>query len=147
RQAKEYIDNFFKVHPKVEKYMKDEIEEAKESGQTKTMFGRIRKIPDIKASNFMVRQRAERIAQNTSIQGTAAEIIKIAMINLEKRLNKENVKAKLIMQVHDELLVDCPLDEVDKVKQIIKEEMENAVQLKVPLLTEIGVAYAWSDAH
>ena len=147
KQAKEYIDNFYRLHPAVEEYMHNEISEAKAFGRVKTMLGRIRKIPEINASNFMVRQRAERVAQNTSIQGTAAEIIKIAMNNLEQRLSKENYKAKLIMQVHDELIIDCPKTELEAVKKIVKEEMENAVKLKVPLITDLEVAYRWSDAH
>ena len=147
KEAKAYIDNFYRIHPKISEYMQEQISEAKNTGCARTMLGRVRKIPDINASNFMVRQRAERVAQNTSVQGSAAEIMKIAMNNLENRLTKENIGAQLIMQVHDELVVDCPKKEVEKVKEILKQEMENAVNLKVPLTTDVGSAYNWSDAH
>lgn len=146
-EAKSYIDGFYRAHPKIDEYMKKEVDFARENGFTKTLFGRIRKIPEIKASNFMVRSRAERVAQNMCIQGSAAEIIKVAMNNVEARLNREKLDAELIMQVHDELVVDCAKEIAPKVEAILKEEMVNAVQLGVPMVVDAQTAYRWGDAH
>ena len=147
KEAKQYIDGFFKLHPKIDEFMKNQIAFTKEHGYAKTLFGRIRKIPDINASNFMVRSRAERVAQNLCVQGTAAEIIKIAMNNVEKKLSAGNYNAKLIMQVHDELVVDCPKNEAEKVAKLVQAEMERAVLLLVPLKTDVEIAFRWGDAH
>ena len=147
KEAKQYIDNFYQIHPNIQKYMENEINFAKNCGFVKTAGGRIRKIPEINASNFMVRQRAERIAQNTSIQGTAAEIIKRAMINVEQRLNQLSCGAELIMQVHDELVVDCPTESVEKVKTIIRDEMIKAADMIVPMEVSIDCAFRWGEAH
>ena len=147
KEAKGYIDGFYKLHPNIEKYMDDQIKFAKENGFVKTMFGRVRELKDINVKNFMVRNRAERMAQNMAIQGTAAEIIKIAMNKVEKSLTEKGLKAKLIMQVHDELVVDCSKNEVDEVRKILKNEMENAVKLSVPLNVDISEAFRWGDAH
>ena len=147
KEAKGYIDGFYKLHPNIEKYMDDQIKFAKENGFVKTMFGRVRELKDINVKNFMVRNRAERMAQNMAIQGTAAEIIKIAMNKVEKSLTEKGLKAKLIMQVHDELVVDCPKNEVNEVRKILKNEMENAVKLSVPLNVDISEAFRWGDAH
>ena len=147
KEAKGYIDGFYKLHPNIEKYMDDQIKFAKDNGFVKTMFGRVRELKDINVKNFMVRNRAERMAQNMAIQGTAAEIIKIAMNKVEKSLTEKGLKAKLIMQVHDELVVDCPKNEVNEVRKILKNEMENAVRLSVPLNVDISEAFRWGDAH
>lgn len=147
KEAKGYIDGFYKLHPNIEKYMDDQIKFAKDNGFVKTMFGRVRELKDINVKNFMVRNRAERMAQNMAIQGTAAEIIKIAMNKVEKSLTEKGLKAKLIMQVHDELVVDCPKNEVNEVRKILKNEMENAVKLSVPLNVDISEAFRWGDAH
>lgn len=146
-EAKTYIEGFYRAHPKIDEYMKSEVEFARENGYTKTLFGRIRKIPEIKASNYLVRSRAERVAQNMCIQGSAAEIIKVAMINVEQRLKKENLDAQLIMQVHDELVVDCEKSIAAKVEKILKEEMVTAVELSVPMEVDAQTAYRWGDAH
>ena len=147
RDARALIANFYQKHEDVKKFMDNAIAVAKETGKATTMFGRTRKMFDINASNFMVRSRAERASQNMPLQGTAADIIKIAMVNTFKTLKESNLKAKLIMQVHDELIVDAPLDEKDKVIEILRNEMENAAKLKVPLVAQIESSYRWSDGH
>ena len=146
-EAKKLIDKFYEMHPDFVNYMDNEVKTAKEKGYVKTMFGRRRFLPELKASQFMVRQRAERMAQNSGIQGTAAEVIKIAMTNIEKRLTEQGFKAKLIMQVHDELIIDCPKTEVDAVVKMVKAEMNGAVKLDVPLVTDVEMAYRWGEAH
>lgn len=139
KQAKEYIDSFFKLHPKVEEYMNKIIADAKTSGRVYTMLGRFRNMDaEINAPNFLIRSGAERAAQNMPLQGSAADIIKLAMINVARRLEQEKLDAKLICQVHDELVIDCPKAEEEKVKKILKQEMENVVDLSVPLEVEMS---------
>lgn len=147
KQAKELIDSFYNLHPAIKKYMEMQIENAKETGKAVTIFGRSRKIPEIKSSNYLVRTRAERASQNMPLQGTAADIIKIAMVNTYKALKNGNYKSKLIMQVHDELIIDAPIDEVEDIKKLLKEQMENAVKLKVKLSVDVKSSYRWSDGH
>lgn len=127
--------------------MSSEISKCKERGYSETLFGRRRAIPDINASNFMVRSRAERTAQNMAIQGTASEIIKVAMNNVEKEIEKAGLDAKLIMQVHDELVIDCAKKDAAKVKALVEYEMDNAVKLRVPLEVDASEAFRWGDAH
>lgn len=146
-EARNLINNFYASHPAVDKFMKDAIEKARETGKAETMFGRTRKMFDIKASNYMVRTRAERASQNMPLQGTAADIIKIAMVNTFNALKEGGFKAKLIMQVHDELIIDAPIEEKDAVCNLLKEQMENAVSLKVPLVVDVASSYRWSDGH
>ena len=122
------------------------IKVAKETGEVKTMFGRIRKIDELKSSNFMVRSMGERMAMNTPIQGSAADIIKIAMVNIHKRLKDENLRSKLVLQVHDELIIDAYKNELEHVKTILKAEMENAVKLNVPLIADMNVGETWYEA-
>lgn len=143
KTAKQFIENYFETYKDVKKYLDGNIEFAKENGYCKTMMGRIRRLNEISSGNYIVRSAAERIAMNTPLQGSAADIIKIAMINLEKRL--ENMKSKMILQIHDELLVDTAQDEVDEVMKIVVEEMENAVTLKVPLTASVRAAKRWGD--
>lgn len=147
RDAKVYIKNYYDNHPAVGKFMNDAIAKAKETGKATTLFGRTRKMFDINASNFMVRSRAERASQNMPLQGTAADIIKIAMVNTCDALKAGGFKAKLIMQVHDELIIDCPIDEKDAVCKLLKNEMENACKLNVPLEVDCTASYRWSDGH
>jgi len=147
RQAREFIENFFALHPKVRSFMDGLVLEARDTGRVSTLLGRTRSIPEIKSTNFMIRSRAERASQNMPLQGSAADIIKIAMINVSKEFERLNLKAKLIMQVHDELIVDCPISEEKIVREVLKREMENAYKLRVPLVVEIQTAYRWSDAH
>ena len=147
KDARDLIHNFYAIHPKVRDYLDGLVTTCKDTGRVSSLLGRTRSFPEISASNFMVRSRAERAAQNMPLQGSAADIIKLAMIGVERELEKNGLKARLIMQVHDELIVDSPADEVDKVEQILKTQMENAVKLTVPLVVDINSAYRWSDAH
>ena len=147
RDARVYIKNYYDNHTAVREFMDNAIATAKETGKASTLFGRTRKMFDINASNFMVRSRAERASQNMPLQGTAADIIKIAMVNTFNALKNSGLKAKLIMQVHDELIIDCPVDEVDEVSKLLKREMENATKLDVPLVIDLTNSYRWSDGH
>ena len=141
--AKEFIANYFTMHPKVRAFMDKNVEDARERGYSLTMLGRRRNLSDLKASNYMVRSAAERMAMNTPLQGSAADIIKIAMINVEKRL--ENMKSKMILQIHDELIIDAAKDEEEEVKKILSYEMEHAVKLSVPLVAEATSATNWGE--
>ncbi|WP_311487774.1 DNA polymerase I [uncultured Helcococcus sp.] len=145
KQARNYIDSYLDSYPQIHKYMDDIVEIAKEQGYVKTMFARRRYIPELSSSNFNLRSFGERIALNSPIQGTAADIIKIAMINVYNRLKKDELKAKLILQIHDELIIESPDDELEKVKKIIKEEMENAVDIGVKLLVDVEVGDSWYE--
>ena len=145
KQAKEYIEDYLGSYPKVQKYMKDTVDFARENGYVRTMFGRRRDIPEIKASNFQTRAFGERVALNTPIQGSAADIIKLAMVNVYTRLMQENLKARLILQVHDELIIECPKEETEKVQAVLREEMENAASLLVPLKVDMKTGRSWYD--
>ncbi len=145
KKAKEYIEDYLGSYPNVQKYMKDTVDFAKENGYVTTMFGRRRDIPEIKASNFQTRAFGERVALNTPVQGTAADIIKLAMINVYKRLKEERLSSKLILQVHDELIIEAPKGEADKVCVLLREEMEQAAELSVPLKVEMKVGRSWYD--
>ena len=127
--------------------MKNVVEQAKETGYAVTMFGRRRYLPELSVSNHMTRAFGERVARNMPIQGTAADIIKIAMINVDKRINAEGLNARLILQVHDELIVEAPFDESMRVAMLLQEEMEKAVKLSVPLVAEASVGETWYDAQ
>ena len=127
--------------------MKDCIAHAKDKGYVETLFGRRRALPELASSNFQVRASGERMARNTKIQGTAADIIKLAMVHVWQRLRDEKLQARLLLQVHDELIVEAPEEEIDAVKRILKEEMENVVHYSVPLTTEVGVGKTWLEAH
>jgi len=146
-EAKELIDGYFETYPEVKKYMDASIQRAKEMGYVETLLGRKRFLPDINSQNSIVRGFAERNAINAPIQGTAADIIKIAMVNIQKRLEKENLQAKMTMQVHDELNFTVPKAELDVVRKVVVEEMENAIQLRVPLIADCGVGANWLEAH
>ena len=121
------------------------VEKAKEQGYVETLFNRRRYIPELKSNNYMVRQFGERAAMNTPIQGTAADIMKIAMINVYKKLIEENLDAKIVLQVHDEMMIEAPLAEAEKVKEIVKTEMEGAIKLNVPLIAEVSEAENWYE--
>ena len=145
-EAKEYIDNYLTNYAGVRKFMKDVVVSARESGYTETMFGRKRYIPELKASNFNVRSGAERIALNTPIQGTAADLIKLAMIRVENALNEHFPEAQLLLQVHDELIVECSEEIAPQVAELISGEMEGIAKLKVPLMAEAKYGKSWYDA-
>ncbi len=146
KEAKEFIDSYFEKLPQVKEFIEKTIENAKREGFVKTMFGRIRYVPEFKSNNFNVRQQGERIAINTVIQGTAADIIKIAMVNLDKRLKKESPETKMIMQVHDELIFEVKESDVENLRKIVKEEMESAAKLDVPLTVNIATGKNWEEA-
>lgn len=146
READNYIKDYLSHYSGVDAYMQAVVEQAKTDGYVKTMFGRRRYLPELTSSNFAMRSFGERVARNMPIQGTAADIIKIAMIHVEKRLRAEQKKARLILQVHDELIVEAPFDEADSVAQILTEEMQNAVKLNVPLLADSKIGKTWFDA-
>lgn len=145
KTAREYINGYFETYPEIKSYLDGVVEFAKENGYVKTLAGRRRYIPEIKSSNFNLRAFGERVAMNAPIQGYAADIIKIAMVRVYQRLKNENLESKLILQVHDELIIDAKTDEVEKVKVILKEEMENAVNLDVPLIVDMKSAESWYD--
>lgn len=146
KEATEYIDNYFATYPGVKLFLDQTVADAKATGMSKTLFGRIRQIPELTSSNFMQRSFGERVAMNAPIQGTAADIIKIAMIRVHKRLLKEKRKSSLILQIHDELLIETHKDEVEIVKNILVEEMMHAAKLLVPLSVGVSVGNTWYEA-
>ncbi len=145
-EAKQFIDKYFEMYPKVKQYMDSNVEFAKQNGYISTLAGRIRYIPEINVTNYQTRSFGERIAMNMPLQGSASDIIKMAMIEVQNNLKKEGLKAKLVLQVHDELLIDCPNEEVEKVQSILKLSMENVVNLKVKLDVDISVGNNWLEA-
>lgn len=145
-KAKKYIDSFFNGYSGVKQYMDNIVSSAQETGYVKTMFGRLRRIPELQSKNKNIRAFGERIARNTPIQGTSADIIKIAMVNVNKRLKKEKLNANLILQIHDELLIECSQEDAKLAANILKEEMENAVSMSVPLVADVGIGKTWYDA-
>lgn len=146
-EAKEYIDGYYETFPKIREFLDNTVKVAKKQGAIRTMFARIRPIPELKSANFAQRQFGERVAMNSPIQGTAADIIKIAMVRVHDRLWREGLSSRLILQVHDELLVDAAEAELDTVKAILEQEMENAVSLKVKMDVGTEIGYNWYEAH
>ena len=147
KEAQEYIESYFATFPGIKKFLDGAVENAKEKGYAETLFGRRRPVPELSSSNFMQRQFGERIAMNSPIQGTAADIIKIAMIRVYRRLKQENLKSRLILQVHDELLIETAPDEIEQVKAVLGEEMRSAAQLSVDLEADMNVGKNWYEAH
>ncbi|MBP9039459.1 MAG: DNA polymerase I [Paludibacteraceae bacterium] len=147
KEAKELIDNYFEIYPQVKQYIDDSIEKARSNGYVETIFHRKRFLPDITSHNANVRKFAERNAVNAPIQGSAADIIKIAMVRIDRRLEEANLKTQMILQVHDELNFNVPTAELEQVKAIIKTEMEGAFPLRVPLKVDIGIGQNWLEAH
>ena len=146
-EAKAYMDAYLDKYHGVRDYMKSIVEQAREDGYVSTLYGRRRSLPELKSSNFNTRSFGERVALNMPIQGTAADIIKLAMVNVARRLKEENLRAKLILQVHDELIVECPEDEAERVKEILKTEMEHTADLAVPLTVDAHIGHSWAEAH
>ena len=146
-EAKQLIDDYFAAFPRVISYIESQKELARQKGYAETLFGRKRYLPDIHSQNATVRSFAERNAVNAPIQGTAADIIKMAMVSIHRRLKEENLQAQMIMQVHDELNFNVPVTEVDRVREIVVSEMQNAVHLSIPLIAECGVGENWLVAH
>lgn len=147
KEAQEYIQKYFETYPKIKEFLDSCVTEAKEKGYARTMFGRRRPMPELKSSNFMQRSFGERVAMNAPIQGTAADIIKIAMIRVDQRLKAEGLKSRLLLQVHDELLLEASTEELDAVEQILSEEMEGAAELSVPLEIDMKQGKNWYEAH
>jgi DNA polymerase-1 len=145
-EAKLYIDSYFAKYNGVRAYMKDVVEKAKKDGFVTTLFGRRRYLPELKSSNYNMRSFGERAAMNTPLQGTAADVMKLAMVGTYRRMKAENLDARLVLQVHDELIVECPEREAEKVKMILTEEMEQVAQLAVPLTAEAHAGKSWADA-
>ena len=146
KEAKQYIESYLNEYSGVKKFMEDIVEKAKEQGYVETLFGRRRYIPEINSNNFNVRQFGNRIAMNTPIQGTAADIIKIAMINVYRRLKESDLQSKLILQVHDELIIETKIEEKEKVREILRSSMENAITLKIPLKIDMKEGSNWYDS-
>ncbi|RRD93470.1 DNA polymerase I [Clostridiales bacterium COT073_COT-073] len=147
KEAREYIENYFTKYPKVKAFLDKSIADAKESGYSLTMFNRIRPIPELKSSQYMVRSFGERIAMNAPIQGGAADIIKIAMNRVYLALEKENIKGKIVLQVHDELILEVADEDTERAKALLTKEMAAAAELKVPLIAEGYIAKNWYEAH
>ena len=145
KKAKQYIEQYLDKYSGIKKFMTDITEQAKEDGYVETLFNRRRYIPELKSNNYMVRQFGSRAAMNTPIQGTAADIMKIAMINVYKKLKEKNLKSKIVLQVHDEMMIEALEEEKEEVKNILKESMENAIKLDVPLIAEISEAKNWYE--
>ena len=145
KQAQEYIDNYLEKYSGIKAFMEESVEMAKQNGYVETLFGRRRNVPELKSSNFMMREFGKRVAMNTPIQGTAADIMKIAMNNVYKELKAKNIDAKLILQVHDELLIEASEKDAEETKNILKNCMENAMKLKVPLKVELSEAQDWYE--
>ena len=140
KEAKKYIEDYLKKYPKIKEYMDNTKNIAVEKGYVETKFGRRRYVPNIVSQNYIIREQAKRIAMNAPIQGTAADITKIAMVKIEERIKKEKLDAKILLQVHDEIIVECNNNIKEKVAKILKEEMEKAAVLQVPLIADIRIS-------
>ncbi len=147
KEASEYIEKYFQTYPKIKEFLDKAVEDAKAQGYVETLLHRRRPVPELKSSNFMQRSFGERVAMNSPIQGTAADIIKIAMIRVNERLKREQLAGRLILQVHDELLIEAPVSEVEQVQAILREEMSGALQLKVGLEIDMNTGNNWYEAH
>ena len=146
KEAADYINKYFETYPKIKGFLDGQIEMAKEKGYVVTMFGRRRPVPELKSSNFMQRAFGERVAMNSPIQGTAADIIKIAMNRVYKRLTEEGLKSRLVLQVHDELLIETKVEEIEEVSRILEEEMKGAAALSVELDVDMHQGNNWYEA-
>ena len=147
REAADLIETYFRLYPKVREFMDDAIAKARATGYATTVLGRRRTLRDINSRNATARQSAERDAINTPIQGSAADLIKVAMVKVDRALKAERLRTKMVLQIHDELVFDTPLDEVDRVKEIVRREMTTAIDFGVPLDVGIGVGRDWLSAH
>ena len=145
KKAKEYIEQYLEKYNGIDTFMKNVVEEAKEKGYVETLFNRRRYIPELSSNNYMVREFGKRAAMNTPIQGTAADIMKIAMVNLNKKLEESNIDANIILQVHDELILEVNKKDKEIAKEMLKDAMENAAKLTVPLEVELSEADNWYD--
>jgi len=146
-KAKEYIDNYFSRHKGVKDFIDKTLKESYEKGYVTTLLQRRRYLPDLKSKNRQVKEFAERTAINTPIQGSAADMIKLAMINIHRRIKDEGRRAKMIIQVHDELVFEVSEDEIEQIKKLVKEKMEGVMNLSVPIIAEIHTGKNWNEAH
>ena len=146
KEAKAYIENYLQNYAGVREYMKNIVAQAKQDGFVTTMFGRRRNLPELKSSNFNIRSFGERVALNTPIQGTAADIIKLAMIHVDKALREQKLQARLVLQVHDELIVECPIEEREQVTALLTEQREHVAKLSVPLPAGATSGAGWYEA-
>jgi DNA polymerase-1 len=146
-EAKGYMESYLEKYHGVRDYMKNIVEQAREDGYVSTVYGRRRYLPELKSSNFNLRSFGERVALNMPVQGTAADIMKIAMVNVDRRLREEGLEARLILQVHDELIAECPESEAERAAEILQQEMENAANLTLPLTAEAKTGRSWHEAH
>ena len=146
KEAQEYIQKYFETYPKIKEFLDSCVTEAKEKGYARTMFGRRRPMPELKSSNFMQRSFGERVAMNAPIQGTAADIMKLAMIAVDRELREKHLRSRIVLQVHDELLVETHRDETEQVIQILTDRMKHAADLKVSLEVEAHTGDNWLDA-
>ena len=146
KKAKEYIEQYLDKYEGIKNFMNNIVEETKQKGYVETLYNRRRYVPELQSKNYMVRQFGSRVAMNTPIQGTAADIMKIAMINVYRELKEKNLKSKLVLQVHDELLIETYIEEKEIVKEILKRCMENSAKLLVPLKAELSEGKTWYEA-
>jgi DNA polymerase-1 len=146
-EAKQFIETYFATYPSVYRYITESIRRAKEQGFVTTLLGRRRYLPELFSDNQGVRAAAENMAINTPVQGSSADLIKLAMINIRQRLRQEKLQAQMLLQVHDELVFEVPVAELDTVKHLVVEEMERAIQLDVPIKVDVGVGRNWYEAH
>ena len=145
KRAKEYINEYLEQYARIKAFMENITKQATDNGYVETLFHRRRYIPELKSNNYMVRQFGSRVAMNTPIQGTAADIMKIAMIKVYQEIQKRGLKSKIVLQVHDEMMIEAPEDEKEQVKEIMKKCMESAISLNVPLIVDIEEAKNWYD--
>jgi DNA polymerase-1 len=147
REAEEFIDAYFARYPSVRRFIDETIARARETGTVRTLLGRLRRLPDLHARNFQVRAEAERQAMNTPVQGSAADLIKKAMIDLDGALRRRGLATRLVLQIHDELLLEAPEGEAEVALRLVKEVMEGALTLDVPLVVDARVGRNWGEAH
>jgi len=147
KEAKKFIDQYFELYKNVKVYMERTVEDARDTGYTMTLMKRKRYLPDLNSKNRQAREAAERIAINSPVQGSAADLIKLAMINLDREITQKRLNSRMILQVHDELVFECPPDEEEEMRALVKKEMEEVMPLKVPLVVDIGWGNNWNDAH
>jgi DNA polymerase-1 len=147
KEAETFIEAYFARYPSVRRFIDDTIVKARETGHVRTLLGRLRRLPDLRAKNFQVRMEAERQAMNTPVQGSAADLIKKAMIDLHHELAKRSLRSRLILQIHDELLLEVPEAEAETVRALVKDVMEGALELEVPLVVEANLGRNWAEVH
>ena len=145
KKAKEYITEYLEQYSGIKAFMENITQQATENGYVETLFARRRYIPELKSNNYMVRQFGSRAAMNTPIQGTAADIMKIAMIRVYKEIKERGLQSKIVLQVHDEMMIEAPIEEKEEIKNIMKECMETAINMQVPLIVDISEANNWYD--